>query len=309
MRRLGPGIPMILAAAALAVGSAGCGGGGDAQADRPGTGTAAAQAAVPDKLRVAVTDLQGLEELQREFGAFAKELEKTTGAKVELFPVSDRTAAAAALAGEQVDLVFTGPAEYVVLRSRAGVKPVVAIRRADYRSCIYVEAGSPVRQLEDLRGKKIGMSDIGSTSGHLGPSQLFVDAGIDPQKDLEVVTAGDAVHAALQRGDVDAVGVGCHDRDEYTAGHEGDFRTIVKGPSLPPDIVVAAEGISDATVQAVRRGFEANWDTLLAAMLEGKDYTKYEGAKLVTVQDSDYDVVRSMYKAIGVQNTDDFVGD
>lgn len=309
MRRLGAGIPAVLAAAAMALGAAGCGGDDEAEAQQPAGTATAASAAAPDKLRVAVTDLQGLEELQREFGAFAAELEAATGAEIELFPVSDRTAAAAALAGEQVDLVFTGPAEYVVLRSRAGVKPVVAIKRADYRSCIYVPADSEVRELGDLRGKKVGMSDVGSTSGHLGPSQLLVEAGVDPLEELEVISAGDAVHEALDRGDVDAVGVGCHDRDEYIAGREDEYRTIVEGPSLPPDIVVAAEHVSDETVQAVHDGFQENWDALLAALLEGKDYTKYEGATLVTVDDGDYDVVRDMYRAIGVEDTDEFVGD
>ena len=299
MKRLGSAVLAIAAAAVLVITSAGCGGGDDAKAHK--------QRAVPETLRMAVTDLQGLEELQREFGAFVTELEKAVGTKVELFPVSDRTAAAAAIAGDKVDLVFTGPAEYIVLRERADVEPVVAIKRADYRSCVYVPADSPARTLADLRGKTVGMSDIGSTSGHLGPSQLFLDAGIDPREDIEVKTVGDAVHQALERGDVDAVGVGCHDRDEYIAGKEDEFRTIVEGPALPPDVVVAAPGLSDAAQAAVRKAFQRNWPALLRAMLDGKDNAKYENAKLVTVSDSDYDVVRSMYRAIGVE-PDQFVG-
>ena len=299
MKRLARAIPVIAAVAALVVSSAGCGEDNEANARQP--------SAVPETLRMAVTDLQGLEELQREFGAFSAELEKAVGTKIELFPVSDRTAAAAALAGKQVDLVFTGPAEYIVLRERAHVEPVVAIKRADYRSCVYVAADSPVKELSDLRGKTVGMSDIGSTSGHLGPSQLFLDAGIDPLEEIEIKTVGDAVHQALERGDVDAVGVGCHDRDEYIAGKEDEFRTIVEGPSLPPDVVVAAPGLSDAAQAAVRKGFEQNWPVLLKAMLDGKDNAKYENAELVTVSDDDYDVVRSMYRAIGVE-ADEFVG-
>ena len=299
MKCLGRTAQIIAAIAVLAISSAGCGESEDANAQQ--------ESAVPETLRMAVTDLQGLEELQREFGAFSAELEKALGTKIELFPVSDRTAAAAAIAGEKVDLVFTGPAEYIVLRERADVEPVIAIKRADYRSCVYVPADSPVRTLADLRGKTVGMSDIGSTSGHLGPSQLFLDAGIDPLEDIEVKTVGDAVHQALERGDVDAVGVGCHDRDEYIAGKEDEFRTIIEGPALPPDVVVAAPGLSDAAQAAVREAFQQNWPALLKAMLDGKDNAKYEDAELVKVSDSDYDVVRSMYRAIGVE-PDQFVG-
>lgn len=306
MRPLGSSMLAIAATALLATGVAACG--DDEEPTQPATPAAQTQAA-PEKLRMAVTDLQGLEELQREFGAFADELERATGSEIEFFPVADRTAAAAALAGEQVDLVFTGPAEYVVLRERAKVEPVVSIRRPDYRSCVYVKADSDAQDLADLRGKKVGMSDIGSTSGHLGPSQLFVDAGVDPQKELEVVPVGDAVHEALKRDDIAAVGVGCHDRDEYIEGDEGDFRTLVEGPALPPDVVVAAPELSEGAVQTIREAFQDNWPTLLKAMLAGKDNAKYENAELVDATDSDYDVVRSMYKAIGVEDTSRFVGD
>ncbi|HBQ22479.1 MAG TPA: phosphonate-binding protein, partial [Alphaproteobacteria bacterium] len=48
-----------------------------------------AQAA--DKIRLAVTDIEGLEQLQQEFGPFAEALKKSTGFDVELFPVSSRT--------------------------------------------------------------------------------------------------------------------------------------------------------------------------------------------------------------------------
>ncbi len=166
-------------------------------------------------VRMAVTDLQGLEELQREFGAFVEAFEESTGLQVEFYPVNDRVAAAAALQSDQVDLVFTGPAEYVVLRERVGVEPVVAIKRADYHSCIYSRADSGITSVGDLKGKTVGMSDIGSTSGHLGPSQLLVDAGLNPRSDLKVLTVGDAVHEALKRGDIDAVGIGCHDYEEF----------------------------------------------------------------------------------------------
>ena len=56
----------------------------------------------PDTVRLAVTDLQGLEELQREFGAFKAEFEKQSGLKVDFFAVNDRTAAAAALQADRV---------------------------------------------------------------------------------------------------------------------------------------------------------------------------------------------------------------
>jgi phosphonate transport system substrate-binding protein len=46
-----------------------------------------------ESVRLAVTDIVGLEELQREFGACRGLLSEATGFDVEFFPVSNRTAA------------------------------------------------------------------------------------------------------------------------------------------------------------------------------------------------------------------------
>ncbi|RBO90371.1 phosphate/phosphite/phosphonate ABC transporter substrate-binding protein [Nocardia puris] len=260
-------------------------------------------------VRFAVTDLQGLEELQREFGAFTEVLARETGLDIELFAVTNRTAAAAALQSDRVDVVFTGPAEYVVIHERTEAQPIVAIERDGYRSCVYTTGSSGVASLTDLRGQRIAMSDIGSTSGHLGPSQMLVDAGLQPRTDVEVLTVGDAVHAALERGDVAAVGVGCHDYEEYVAEDErAAFPVLAEGPILPPDLLMARDGLDPEVSDKIRRAFLDDYDVLLAAILEGKDNAKFAGSTVVEVTDADYDTVRAMYRAIGVEDFTEFVG-
>lgn len=294
-RRWVRGAVTVLAAATLAVGC---------------SSSEQAESGQPETLRLAVTDLQGLEELQREFGAFKEEFEKQSGLKLDFFAVNDRTAAAAALQSDRVDVVFTGPAEYVVIHERTGAQPIVAIERDGYRSCIYTKSDSNIRSLADLRGQKVAMTDVGSTSGHLGPSQMLVDAGLDPLTEVTVLTVGDTVHEALKRGDVAAVGVGCHDYEEFMA-EESDpsqYRVLEEGPALPPDLLMAREGLDEQTVTTIRDTFNNHFDTLLPAMLQGKDNAKYENAKLVNVTDEDYDPVRSMYRAIGVNDFTEFVG-
>jgi phosphonate transport system substrate-binding protein len=264
----------------------------------------------PDTVRLAVTDLQGLEELQREFGAFKEEFEKQSGLKVDFFAVNDRTAAAAALQSDRVDVVFTGPAEYVVIHEKTGAQPIVAIERDGYHSAIYTMADSGITGLQQLRGQKVAMTDVGSTSGHLGPSQMLVDAGLKPGTDVEVLTVGDAVHESLKRGDVAAVGVGYHDYEEFMA-EEADpaqYRVIEEGPILPPDLLMGREGLDEQTVTTIRDTFNNHFDVLLPAMLEGKDNAKYENAKLVQVTDADYNEVREMYRAVGVNDFSEFIG-
>lgn len=57
----------------------------------------AAPVAAQDTIRFAVTDIDGLEALQREMGPFKQAFEAASGLKVEFFPVSGRTVAVEAL--------------------------------------------------------------------------------------------------------------------------------------------------------------------------------------------------------------------
>ncbi|MBT9431993.1 PhnD/SsuA/transferrin family substrate-binding protein [Candidatus Sodalis endolongispinus] len=118
-------------------------------------------------VRLAVTDLVGLEELQREFGPFKQELERTSGLDIQFLPVTNRTAALEALRFQKVDFVLAGPAEYVVMQKRANASVVVGLYRHDYYSLIVVKADSPYFTAQDLKGKRIGMGSVGSTSRHL----------------------------------------------------------------------------------------------------------------------------------------------
>ena len=78
----------------------------------------ASMTAQAQNIKLAITDLVGLEELQREFGPFKKELERVTNSTVEFLPVTNRTAGLEALRFKKVDFVLAGPAEYVVMQKR-----------------------------------------------------------------------------------------------------------------------------------------------------------------------------------------------
>ena len=85
-----------------------------------------------ETVRFAITDIEGLEQLQQEFGAMEKALEKSTGLEIDLIAVSSRTAAVEAMNSDLVDFVLTGPAEYVVMKELTDAKIVVGWQRPDY---------------------------------------------------------------------------------------------------------------------------------------------------------------------------------
>ena len=266
---------------------------------------------VAEPIKFAVTDIEGLESLQQEFGAFEKALEVSTGLEIELFPVSSRTAAVEAMNANQVEFVLTGPAEYVVIKELADPKIVVAWQRPDYFAQIVTLAKGPIRDVTDLKGKTVTFGSVGSTSQHLGPAQALSDMGLGYGADYtaQIINRNVAVEAMI-RGDIQAVGMNRgHLEKIREAFPEQAFTVVARGRDLPNDILVARKDVSDEVFNKVRDAFLNDGASLMEAVLKGDDNQKYSGGFFLTeINDADYDYVRSMYKTIGV-DTSAFVGD
>ncbi len=276
---------------------------------------AAGAASAADSIRFAVTDVEGLESLQREFGPFAKVLSEASGLEVEMFAVTSRTAAAEAMRAKKVDFVLTGPAEYVVMQKLTQAYPVVGFSRPDYFSAIIVMAESGLNGPADLKGKTVAFDDIGSTSGHLGPMQLLADYGLDPRKEIKSMHVNrNVAHEALKRGDVAAIGVNYRSWTDRVRAKDPDlppgaFKVIARGPDLPNDLLLAGPHVDKAVVEKVRATLSERSDELIAAVLQGEDNQKYKGMQFLPgVKDSDYDYVRRAYATIGYPQYADFVG-
>ena len=275
-------------------------------------GASDAAAAAAEPLKFAVTDVEGLEQLTQEFGAFEAELEKITGLAIDLYPVSSRTAAAEAMNSGQVDFVLTGPAEYVVIKALSNPVIVAGWQRPDYFAQVVALADGPVKTVEDLRGKVVTFGSVGSTSQHLGPAQALADLGLKPGEDYEarIVNRNVAVEAMVN-GDVAAVGMNFgHLNRIREAFPDVAFQVVARGRDLPNDILVARADVDPAALETVRAAFVEHGRDLMASVLKGEDNQKYKGGFFLTgIQDSDYDYVRSMYKTIGIDTITDFVGD
>ena len=264
-----------------------------------------------EKIRFAVTDIDGMESLQREFGPFKTAFEKASGLNVDFFAVSGRTAAVEAMNAGQVDFVLTGPAEYVVFNARLKAQPVVVWERPNYRSSIVVMEESPIKSLADLKGKKVSFGEIGSTSQHLAPATILADGGLAYGKDYEPVFLKLNVAAeALLRNDLAAIGMNqTHLERVRKAFPDKKFRTLGDGASLPNDLIVASAKVDPKVVEKFRNAFRDHSDAILAAVITTKENKKFDGGKFhYAVSDKDYDPVRKMFVNVGVKEFTKFVG-
>ena len=275
---------------------------------------ASAFSAAAETWKLAVTDVEGMERLQLEWGPFKEALEAATGESFEFFPVNSRTAAAEALRGETVDFVVSGPAEYVVINKLTNATPLIGLGRPDYHCAIIVRADSGINVPTDLKGKKVAFGDIGSTSNMLCPMQLLADYGVAPVNDIDKThTSRNIAHEALKAGDVSALGSNAGSwlnvRNKETELPYGFFKMIARSGDLPNDMIMVGSHVPEAAALKVRDAILANKEQVIAGITAHEENDKYVGMDLVAIEDGAYDYVRSMYANAGYPQFDNFIGD
>ncbi len=253
----------------------------------------------PARLRFADTGTEGLEELRRDFAEFQATMEDILELDIEFFAVTDRTAAAAGIQADQLDMVLAGPSEYIAIRANAGLEPVVSIERPGYRSFIMVRADSDIQTPEDLRGRTIAMKSPGSTSGHIGPLALLMDEGLDPENDVDTRLLGDLRIEVFAAGDVDALGSGTSDQRRVQEAYGEDFyRLVAEGPELPRDVIATSQRIPQECNEEIQERILANQERVLNALLASSE--KYGESSIHPVSDEEYEQMRDVHRAVGI---------
>ena len=198
-------------------------------------GTAHAQAvfkmtAIPDESPT---------ELARKAVPLVKYLEQQLGMKVEFTPVSDYAAAVEALVNKQVDMAWFGGFTFVQASVRSGGKVIPLVQRAEdekFRS-VFITSDPNILTLADLKGKTVSFGSQSSTSGHLMPRSVLLQANIDPDKDFKRVAysgAHDATIAAVAAGKVDAGALNISVWDKFVADKKVDTSKVKVIFTTPP---------------------------------------------------------------------------
>ncbi|MFP4271028.1 MAG: phosphate/phosphite/phosphonate ABC transporter substrate-binding protein [Alphaproteobacteria bacterium] len=260
----------------------------------------------PSPLKMADTGIEGMARLDEAFGPFARKFEEVAGVELDLYSLSDRTAAGNALQFDEVDLVFAGPSEFVLFQRMAEMDILFSIVRPHYGSSFVTKADSGIESLEDLEGRRVALKDAGSTSGHIFPSMMLVEAGLDLERDLDIVMAGDARIQALINGDVDAMGAGKRD---YDAVREQDpdteYRVIAETDTLPGDPVVMRASLPEECRDALRATLaehtDALWEALIATERNEDKFLERDAYMSFETDPEIYDVVRDAYDAAGIE--------
>jgi len=189
---------------------------------------------------------------------------RTTGIHFNIRVGQSYGAVVEAMSTGLVDVAFFGPISYLQARKRGGAELLaVAVTggEAVYYAGIFVPRDSPLKTLEDLKGKSVAFGDVNSTSSFTYQVAQMLQAGMDPARDLgRVRMAGSHANslAALTSGQVDAA---CLSFDSYIKAVESGsvdpstIRVLVKSDPIPNPPIAMHPGLDADLRQKLRTAF------------------------------------------------------
>lgn len=210
---------------------------------------------------------------------------------VKLVIPTNYAATVEAVGNDSVDLAYFGGLTYLKARKLYGVIPLVQREGDRQFHSLFITSRPQIAKLTDLRGKQFAFGDVNSTSGHLQPVKEMLDAGIDPDKDLQTRYTGNhtATAIAVAGGSVDA---GAIDETVYRKLVEektidaGKARVFFTSRPFVDYVWVVRKGVDAATAEAIKKAFLGTTDPAVLDVLRA---TKY-----VVADDAEYEPLRKV---------------
>ncbi|MEM6454418.1 MAG: phosphate/phosphite/phosphonate ABC transporter substrate-binding protein [Acidobacteriota bacterium] len=307
-------VPLVLTLLSMLalVGLTGCGG--------PSGDDPSVDGEAPQKLVLGLVPAREADVLIENTDELSEALSAELGVPVESFVPQDYTGLVEAMGSGRADIGLLPPFAAMLGNQRYGIEPVlISVRRgeATYKAQWMTTDPSLCAEpptadengmlrcdgpIEGVRGRLVAFTDPTSTSGHLFPALQLLDAGINPEQDIQSVFIGghDAAAIAVYNGDVE-VGVAFEDvrrllRDEYPDIGE---KVIVFGqsPPIPNDGVTVRGDLPPETRDAIRRAFLAITERDADKPQEERVLWRiYEIDGFVAVEPGLYDVVKRAFR-------------
>lgn len=189
------------------------------------------------ELKMAISGNSDDPMLVRRRGVYKDHLTKALGIPVRLYESSDFNGSIQALSSGQVDVAQIAGGGYANVEAQVGdkVTPILTPRQAEgetgYYSALVVRADSPVKTLQDMKGRSLGYVDYNSTSGYLYPRAKLRQEGIEPDKFFGKTSfAGAHTQAimALAHGQFEGTFVQASGGDPQTGFTRGALRTMAR---------------------------------------------------------------------------------
>jgi phosphonate transport system substrate-binding protein len=204
---------------------------GDMVADAP---TDAAKQIDPDTLIFAYTPVEDPAVYAKVWQEFLDHLAKTTGKKVQFFPVQSNAAQLEAMRAGRLHVAGFNTGSNPIAVACAGFVPFTMMASKTgafgYEMEIITYPGSGVTKVEDIKGKKMAFTSETSNSGYKAPSALLrTEFKLEAGKDYEPVFSG--------KHDNSILGVANKDYPAAAIANSVMKRMVARGVIKPEQVV------------------------------------------------------------------------
>ncbi len=271
-----------------------------------------AQAYAPKVLRVGFVPSENLQNILKKTRPVIEALHKELNLQVVPFVATDYTGIIEAMRANKLDVAFFAPGAYVLAEKKANAQVILKAQRkgkAFFYSAVITHKDSGIKRLQDLKGKTFAFVDPASTSGGIYPKVMFMNAGINPERDFtRVIYAGghDAAVLAVLNKKVDAAATFANDTKGEDAAwtqfltRPGEARQIVPiafSKPIPSDLIAVHSKLDPALIQKVRKVFVG-----MSATPAGRKqlWDLYRIDAFVEATPADFEPVREAFGKVGL---------
>jgi len=228
-----------------------------------------------------------------------------TGIEITPIRVTDYNAAVEAVRANRAQIAWYGGKTYIQAVEIANVEAFAAgVRKGDtdasYFAYFVVPSDSDLQTIDDVKGKRLALNSIGSTSGDLIPQVELMKAGLSIKnkndfKQVYYAGSHDACMMAALNKHVDVCGMSSRNFDARIADGTislEQIRIIHRSSPVPPPPLAYSKSLPLEIRNKIK-----------LATLDAHNYGKIGGyggemSHYIEVTDSDYDLLRDVDKLL-----------
>jgi phosphonate transport system substrate-binding protein len=201
---------------------------------------------------------------RKDFQPIFNAITQATGLTFDIKVGQSYSAVVEAMCGGVADIAWYGPASYLQAKGRGCAELLaLAVRNGEsvYYSGIFARKDAKIDQLGDLKGKKIALGDVNSTSSFNVPVAMMMQASVEPQRDASVINMAGShanVLKALAEGLVDAGGASFDSFEKAVNANAIDpskVKVVAKSAPIPYPPLAIHPKVASAIKAKLREAF------------------------------------------------------